>query len=123
MGDLPGLLQAIFGVVAIIAGGAATALFVSVQTLRASIEDRDKRIEGLEGRLTDVEADLAKEQTAHQGTQRDLESVTRVVTGEAHWVALEGRTEQIFAVVTTIAETLDKLAETVRKILAKVGGR
>lgn len=116
MGDLPGLLQAIFGIVAIIAGGAATALFVSVQTLRSSIEDRDKRIAGLEGRVDDLEADLATERTSHEGTKRDLESVTRVVTGEAHWVALEEMVGQVLKIVTDIAAT-------VRKILTKVGAR
>lgn len=116
MGELPGIIQGVFGVVALIAGGVATTLIVSVRTLRESIGDRDKRIEGLEGRVSDLESQLTKEQIAHAGTVRDMETMGRMVTGEAHLVSLESRTEDVHTLLV-------KIDETVRKILTKLGSR
>ena len=92
---LGGVLQAVFAATTIISGGIAAMMFVSVRTLRESIEDRDKRISGLEGRLSDLELSLTKEQSAHEITRRDLDALGRVVTGEAHWVAIEQKIDDL----------------------------
>lgn len=93
--DLGGVLQAVFAATTIISGGIAAMMFVSVRTLRESIEDRDKRITGLEGRVNDLELSLTKEQGAHEITRRDLDALGRVVTGEAHWVAIEQKVDEL----------------------------
>ena len=95
MGELPGLIQTVFGLVAVITAGVAAVLLTSVRTLRQSIGDRDSRIAGLEGRLTDVETQLQTEKEAHESTRRDMDALARVVTGEAHWKAIEVRLDDV----------------------------
>lgn len=95
LADLGGVFQAVFAATTIVSGGIAAMMFVSVRTLRESIEDRDKRIAGLEGRLNDLEMALTKEQGAHEITRRDLDALGRVVTGEAHWVAIEQKIDDL----------------------------
>ena len=70
-------------------------LLTSVRTLRQSIGDRDQRITGLEGRVADVESQLEAEKTAHETTRRDMDALARVVTGEAHWKAIELRLDDV----------------------------
>jgi hypothetical protein len=89
MGELPGLIQTVFGLVAVITAGVAAVLLTSVRTLRQSIGDRDNRITGLEGRVTDLDTQLQAEKKAHETTRRDMDALARVVTGEAHWKAIE----------------------------------
>lgn len=92
---LGGILQAVFAATTIVSGGIAAMMFVSVRTLRESIEDRDKRVAGLEGRVNDLELALTKEQASHEMTRRDLEAISRVVTGEAHWVSIEQKIDDL----------------------------
>lgn len=94
-GALGGILQAVFGATTIVSGGIAAMMFVSVRTLRESIEDRDKRIAGLEGRVSDLELQITKELASHEMTRRDLDALARVVTGEAHWVAIEQKIDDL----------------------------
>lgn len=94
-GELGGLLQAVFAATTIVSGGVAAMMFVSVRTLRESIEDRDKRISGLEGRVNDLELQITKELAAHEVTRADLAALSRVVTGEAHWVAIEQKIDDL----------------------------
>jgi hypothetical protein len=95
MGDLPGVIQTVFGLVAIITAGVAAILLTSVRTLRQSIGDRDSRITGLEGRVGDLESQLETEKVAHETTRRDMDALARVVTGEAHWKAIELRLDDV----------------------------
>lgn len=104
--DWADILRNVFGLAAIIAAGVAATVYGTVRTLRQAIGDRDKRIEGLEGRVTDLEADLAQEKAEHTVTRGDLDALKKVVTGEAHWVAIEG---QIDAHHTSVTSLLDRI--------------
>lgn len=95
MGDLPGVIQTVFALVTIITSGIAAVLLTSVRTLRQSIGDRDSRITGLEGRVSDLDAQLQAEKKSHEITRRDMDALARVVTGEAHWKAIELRLDDV----------------------------
>lgn len=106
MNDWADILRNVFGLAAIIAAGVAAAFYGTVRTLRSAIDDRDKRIEGLEGRVTDLESNLATEKAEHVVTRGDLAALRRVVTGEAHWVAIESQIDSNHRAVTS---TLDRI--------------
>lgn len=79
----------VVGAIGIIAAGVAMALFGTVRTLRESVADLRGRVDDLEKERDGLKAGLAEEKADHLNTRRDLEAVTKVVTGETHWVALE----------------------------------
>lgn len=105
LADLGNVIQVVFAVTTILSTGLAAMLFVSIRTLRESIGDRDQRITGLEGRVTDLERNLLEEKTSHEITKRDLEALGRVVTGETHWVAIEQQINELpNKIVTALRE-------------------
>lgn len=106
MGDWTDIARNIFGLVAVIAGGIAAAYYANVRTLRDAIGDRDKRIEGLEGRVKDLEADLTTEKAEHVVTRGDLESLKKVVTGETHWVSIEQQIDHVLSIVNRILDNI-----------------
>jgi prefoldin subunit 5 len=114
MSNLPGIIQAVFGVAAVVAAGVAAMLLGSVKTLREAIGDRDKRINGLEGRLSDCESALAKEQAARAATATELDALRKVVTGEAHWQAIEEQVDELQRQSMRILGAIGKVADLVR---------
>lgn len=123
MGDLPGVVQIVFGAIAVLTAAVSAILLTQQRVLRDSIKDRDQRIFGLEGRVTDLEASLTKEKADHESTRRDHEALARVVTGEAHLQAIDERVEAVYALLVVVRDVLTDMATGVRKILTKVGGR
>ena len=81
----------IVGAIGIIAAGVAMALFGTVRTLREAVGDLRSRVDDLEKERDSLKIGLAEEKADHLATQRDLEAVKRVVTGETHWVAIESQ--------------------------------
>jgi hypothetical protein len=68
----------------------------------------------LRARLGDVEAKLAEETLRHEVTRADLAALGRVVTGEAHWVAIEDQLGTHHKAVTT---RLDRIVKLVHEII------
>ncbi len=88
MDDLGKLLTLALAVLAV-----ATAAGFGLQ--RGRIGQQDKRIEDLQGQLGDSDAELVRKDRRLTETNAELEKVktaltalTRVVTGEEHWVAI-----------------------------------
>ena len=79
----------VVGTIGIIAAGVAMALFGTVRTLRESVADLRGRVDDLEKERDGLKVTVAEEKAAHLGTQRDLEALKKVVTGETHWVSIE----------------------------------
>jgi hypothetical protein len=88
MGNFGHVLQIAVTIVAVIAGGVATTLLTVVRTLRQSNDDLRKRVDDLEDDRDDLRAKLTERDQNLNQTRRDMDALRKVVTGEAHWVAL-----------------------------------
>ena len=81
----------IVGAIGAIAAGVAMALLATVRTLRESLSDLRSRVDDLEKERDGLKVRIAEKEVAHRETQRDLETLKKVVTGEAHWVSIESQ--------------------------------
>lgn len=79
----------IIGFIGVIAAGFAVALLGTVRALRENLSDARARNKDLEDERDDYKQKYLDEVAGHALTKADLETMTRTVTGEAHWVALE----------------------------------
>lgn len=89
MGDILGVGVAALAIFAIIAAGVAAMRTADVNGLREANGDLRERAADLKSERDDLEHELSEEKLRHEATRRDLAAVGRVVTGEAHWVAIE----------------------------------
>lgn len=80
-GNLSGILTAFLGIVVIVVGGAAALQYGTVKVLRETASD-------LRARVEDLEKSRTKDRAENAQLIADRDALSRVVTGEAHWVAL-----------------------------------
>lgn len=118
MGEFGTIIQWAVAAIAIIAGGAATTLLTVVRTLRESNNDLRRRVTDLEDDRDDLRVKLTERDDAVAQTRRDMDALAKVITGEAHLVALEQRLEehhkQAMGGVERILKALAKLADLLR---------
>lgn len=106
----------IVGAIGIIAAGIAMALFGTVRTLRESVSDLRSRVGDLESERDGLKVRLAERDAAHLATERDLEAVKKVVTGETHWVSIEAQLQELHRQVTAaLAQILDIVKDLARR--------
>lgn len=86
--DLGRLLNVVLAVVSVGALGGVGYVRGRIGDLRDQLKDARDEIADLDRRLTKVTAE--RDQTAN-----DLDALSRVVTGEAHWVAIGQKAEEL----------------------------
>jgi hypothetical protein len=115
MGEILGVGVAALAIFAIIAAGIAAMRTADVKGLREANDDLRGRVTDLKAERDDCERDLAEEKLRHEATRRDLAAVGRVVTGEAHWVAIEQQLttnhDEVVAHLIRIAKALRQKGE------------
>jgi hypothetical protein len=112
MGEILGVGVAALAIFAIIAAGIAAMRTADVKGLREANDDLRARLGDLKAERDEGERDLAEEKLRHEATRRDLAAVGRVVTGEAHWVAIE---QQLTSNHDEVMAQLIRLARAQRK--------
>jgi hypothetical protein len=115
MGEILGVGVAALAIFAIIAAGIAAMRTADVKGLREANNDLRGRVGDLEGERNDAETRLSEEKLRHKATRADLESLGRVITGEAHWVAIESQLtshhDEVMARLTQIVKALRQKGE------------
>lgn len=93
LNDLQGFLGLLIAVVAI--GAAAGVGFQrgKIGKLRGELAEADARANRLASDLGETRTDLTDAQGKIETLSADLDSLGRVVTGEAHWTAISGQLE------------------------------
>lgn len=89
MGEILGVGVAALAIFAIIAAGIAAMRTADIKGLRETNDDLRARLGDLKSERDEAEHERDEEKLKHEATKRDLAAVGRVVTGEAHWVAIE----------------------------------
>lgn len=77
-----GWITSALSIVAAVASGVATVLFVDRQGLRTSISDLRGRVGDLESERDDFKVKLAEERADHAKTRAERDTVSRLVTGQ-----------------------------------------
>lgn len=85
--DVGNLLTTVLAVLAITTAGGLGLMRGTVTNLRENLRDARDEIQDKDRRLTECEKRTTQ-------LSSDLDALSRVVTGEAHWVALEGQLEE-----------------------------
>lgn len=111
MGELLTIGGVALTIIALIAAGIAAVQLANVKALRETNGDLRDRVGDLESAWDRSKSDLANEKEQHAATRRDLAAVAKVVTGEAHWVALE---QQLTAHHDETAAILQQIIDTLR---------
>lgn len=99
----------IIGIIGTLASGVALALLGTVRQLRDALTDLRARVEDLETERDDFKGRLAEEKASHDITRQDLTALTKVVTGEAHWVAIEQLIRDLIDRFKAITDKLDRV--------------
>ena len=81
MDDLTRLITIALGIITLATAAGLGLQRSTVTSLRERLKDNDDELTRVKGRLTERDAELKVVKT-------DLAALARVVTGEAHWVAL-----------------------------------
>lgn len=87
MEDLGRLLSIGLAILSLATAAGLGLQYGTVQRLRGSLKDSDDEMGRKDRRLTDAEAEVEKLKT-------DLSALARVVTGEAHWVAIGAKLDE-----------------------------
>lgn len=106
-------LAAVFPVLTLIASAGCVLLFVSTKTLRDSRDDQEKRIKFLEDKS-------ARDDETIAGQAGQIDALGKVVTGEAHLVAIGDLLSEHHAEAknawTTLSGTLTHVDQTMTKL-------
>lgn len=115
MGEILGVGVAALAIFAIIAAGIAAMRTADVKGLREANNDLRERAADLKAERDEAEHERDEERLRHEATRRDLAAVGRVVTGEAHWVAIEQQLttnhDEVVAYLIRIAKALRQKGE------------
>lgn len=106
----------IIGLLGMLAAGWGLTKHATVKTLQDTNEARGIRIEDLEAEvirkdkaLAAKDRELGERDEVIASKDRDLEAVAKVVTGEAHWVAIEHLIADLTVLVKALADKVDSL--------------
>lgn len=88
MHSLGGLLETALAIISIATLAGLGLMRGDTIRLRENLKDAREEISDKDRRLTEAEAQIDKQATQIRGQAHDLEALGRVVTGEAHWIAI-----------------------------------
>jgi chromosome segregation ATPase len=115
--DFSSLLSTALSIVAVATLAGLGLLRGTVTTLRENLRDARDEINDKERRLNEALSRLAEAETKIKTQASDLDALARVVTGEAHWVALGQRLEEHHDLAVQIYEEMKKIFADIQKLV------